>query len=237
MLTRKQIEEKPQSDISITEKQNMWRIIQTKIRKKRFDFFKSLISSLPRPLYVLDVGGTQEFWEKMDFIKNDVKVIIYNLSTIEISYPSLVSMAGDARDMREFENKEFDIVFSNSVIEHVGTYEQQRQMAEEVQRAGKRYYVQTPNRFFPIEPHVLLPFFQFLPFSLKVAILSHFKSPWGWKLSSRQEAVEYVNGIRLLTEKELRNLFPGAHIHKEKFLGLTKSFIAYQGWESPSSYI
>jgi ubiquinone/menaquinone biosynthesis C-methylase UbiE len=230
MKTTQHIAGKSQRGPSVTKEQNWWRTLQTRIRKRRFEFFQSLIVSLPRPLHVLDVGGTQEFWEKMGFINDDVKVVIYNLSASEISYPSLVSMAGDARDMREFKDKEFDIVFSNSVIEHVGTYEQQRQMAEEVERVGKRYYVQTPNRFFPIEPHVLLPFFQFLPFSLKVAILTHFRTPWGWKLSSRQRAVEYVNEIRLLTEKELKSLFSGAQIYKEKFLGLTKSLIAYRGW-------
>lgn len=210
--------------------QNGWRALQTRIRKKRFLFFTTLISSLPRPLYVLDVGGTQEFWEKMEFVRDDVKIVVYNLARIEICYPSLTSMAGDARDMREFEDEQFDVVFSNSVIEHVGTYQQQGQMAEEVQRVGKRYCVQTPNRFFPIEPHVLLPFFQFLPFGLKVFILSHFRSLWGWKIASKQEAMEYVREIRLLTEKELKSLFPGARIYKEKFLGLTKSFIVYKGW-------
>ncbi len=212
----------------VTNKPNIWRVLQTKIRQKRFDFFKSFISSLPRPLSILDVGGTQEFWEKMEFIRDDVQVVLYNLSSSETSYPSLISMAGDARNMRKFKDGEFDIAFSNSVIEHVGTYEQQRQMAAEVQRVGKRYFVQTPNRYFPIEPHVLLPFFQFLPFRLRVFLLTHFKSPWGWKISSRQEAIQYVNDIRLLTEKEFRSLFPGARIYKERFLGLTKSFIAYK---------
>jgi ubiquinone/menaquinone biosynthesis C-methylase UbiE len=228
MQTAKQTIKKPEVGPYVTKEQNFWRVLQTIMRKRRFEFFKSLISSLPLPLHILDVGGTQEFWEKMEFIKDDVKIVIYNLSSIEVSYPSLLSMAGDARDMREFKDKEFEVVFSNSVIEHVGTYEQQRQMAEEVQRVGRRYCVQTPNRFFPIEPHVLLPFFQFLPFNLKVFILSHFRTPWGWKISSEQEAIEYVNEIRLLTEKELRSLFPGARIHKEKFLGLTKSLVVYK---------
>ncbi|HZR41462.1 MAG TPA: glycosyltransferase [Ktedonobacteraceae bacterium] len=215
---------------SIKEK-NIWRSIQTRIRKKRFAFFQSLISSLPRPLSVLDVGGTQEFWEKVGFIKPDVSVLLYNLTQVETPYSQMKSMAGDARNMHEFKDKEFDVVFSNSVIEHVGTYQQQRQMAEEVQRVGKRYCVQTPNRYFPIEPHVLLPFFQFYPFGLKVFILSHFRTPWGWKIETKEEAIEYVNGIRLLTEKELRTLFPDAKIYKERFLGLCKSLTMYKGWD------
>ena len=211
--------------------ENIWRSIQTRIRKKRFAFFQSLISSLPRPLNVLDVGGTQEFWEKVGFIKPDVSILLYNLTQAETPYSQMKSMAGDARNMHEFKDKEFDVVFSNSVIEHVGTYQQQRQMAEEVQRVSKRYCVQTPNRYFPIEPHVLLPFFQFYPFGLKVFILSHFKTPWGWKIETKEEAIEYVNEIRLLTEKELRILFPGAKIYKERFLGFCKSLTMYKGWD------
>lgn len=210
--------------------QNWWREVQTRIRKKRFLFFRGLVASLPRPLAVLDVGGTQEFWEKMEFICDDVAVVLYNLFPIVTTCPGLSSRQGDARDMHEFGDRAFDIVFSNSVIEHVGSYEQQRQMADEVRRVGQRYCVQTPNRYFPVEPHVLLPFFQFLPFGLRVFILSHFRSPWGWKITSRQEAVNYLRNIRLLTEKELKSLFPEARIYKEKFLGMTKSFLVYYGW-------
>ena len=209
---------------------NRWYTLQTSIRKKRFAFFKGLITTLPRPLSILDVGGTQEFWEKMEFICYDVELVLYNLSPITTGYASLTSIVGDARDMRAFVNQEFDVVFSNSVIEHVGSYQQQRRMAEEVRRVGKRYCVQTPNRYFPIEPHVLLPFFQFFPFKLQVFLLSHFRSPWGWKLANKQEAIDYVRGIRLLTEKELKKLFPEATIYKEKFLGMTKSFLVYYGW-------
>jgi Methyltransferase domain len=217
--------------LPVIKEENIWRSIQTQIRRRRFTFFKSLISALPRPLSVLDAGGTQEFWEKVGFIQPDIAIVLYNLTQVATPYPQMKSMAGDARNMHEFRDKEFDVLFSNSVIEHVGTYQQQRQMAEEVQRVGKRYCVQTPNRFFPIEPHVLLPFFQFLPFSLKVFILSRFRTPWGWKLANKQGAIEYVQEIRLLSEKELRALFPGAKIYKERFLGLCKSFTVYKGWD------
>jgi len=202
-----------------------------KMRKKRIALFQSLISSLTRPLHILDVGGTQEFWEQMGLIKDDVEITIYNVLLIETSYPGLVSMAGDARNMREFKDKEFQIVFSNSVIEHVGTYAHQRQMAEEVQRVGERYYVQTPNRFFPLEPHFLFPFFQFLPVRLRVFLVTHFNLGWRGNIPDKQEALQAVQEIRLLTEKELKNLFPGAKMYKEKLLGLTKSFIVYKCWD------
>jgi len=199
--------------------------IATNFRRKRFVFFKSLIASLPRPLHILDVGGTQVFWETMGFIQDDIHLTILNTEPVEATFPNVTNIVGDARDMRELKDKQFEVVFSNAVIEHVGNFKQQRQMAEEVQRVGKRYIVQTPNRYFPIEPHVLIPFFQFFPLKLKVFTATH--SPnWGWKASH----IEELSTIRLMSEKELRSVFPGAQIFKEDFLGLTKSFILYKGW-------
>ncbi len=201
------------------------------MRKKRIAHFESLITPLRKPLTILDVGGTQAFWKLVGLINDDLKITLYNVSHFNVSYPTLVSMAGDARDMQEFKDKEFQIVFSNSVIEHVGSFAQQRQMADEVQRVGDRFYVQTPNRYFPLEPHFLFPFFQFLPVSFRVFLVTHFNLGWRGNIPDRQEALRAVQEIRLLTEKELKDLFPGAKIYKEKLLGLTKSFIVYKGWE------
>lgn len=194
-------------------------------RRKRFAFFKSLIASLPRPLHILDVGGKQAFWELMGFIRDDIQITILNTEPEETTFPNITCIVGDARDTREFKDKEFEVVFSNAVIEHVGNLEQQHSMAAEIQRVGKRYIVQTPNRYFPIEPHVLIPFFQFFPLNLKMYIATHTPS-WGWKTSHLEE----LSTIRLMSEKELRNLFPRARVYKENFLGLIKSFIMYKGW-------
>jgi len=202
----------------------------TKLRRKRFLIFKSLIALLPRPLSILDIGGTQIFWERMNFTEEpDVKIVLLNLFKVETTYKNLISVQGDARRIDAFTDQEFDVVFSNSVIEHVGGYYQQCQMAKEVKRVGKRYFIQTPNRFFPIEPHFLLPFFQFFPSGLKIFLVRHFDIGWYRRTSDKQKAAQLVNSIRLLTEKELKKLFPGANIYKEKLFGLTKSLIVYDG--------
>lgn len=202
-----------------------------KMRRKRISLFTSLISRLPRPLYILDVGGEQRFWEIVGLVHEEAQILLYNITPSEVSHPTLVSMVGDARDMHDFKDNQFQIVFSNSVIEHVGTFAHQRQMAEEVQRVGERYYVQTPNRFFPMEPHFLFPFFQFLPVNLRVFLVTHFNLGWRGQIADKQEALQAVKEIRLLTEKELKGLFPGAKIYKEKLFGMTKSFTVYKGWE------
>jgi hypothetical protein len=126
-----------------------------------------------------------------------------------------------------FSNKEFDIVYSNSVIEHVGSYNDQRQLANEVMRVGKKYFIQTPNLYFLIEPHFVFPLFQFLPIELRVWIVTHFSTGWYGKIPDRKQAKEIVSSIRLLNKKDFLNLFPEGNIWEEKILGLTKSFIAY----------
>lgn len=96
--------------------------------------------------------------------------------------------------MSLFRNEEFDVVFSNSVIEHLGEYPQQRRMADEVRRAGKRYFLQTPNRYFPLEPHFFFPFFQFLPVSVRVWLLSRFHLGWHKRGLDRRTAERIVMG-------------------------------------------
>jgi hypothetical protein len=198
--------------------------LATRLRWRRFTLFRHLISSLDRPFSILDVGGTPLFWEKMCFAEErGVRIVLLNIGELEFAHPNFTCVVGDGRDMGEFGDQEFDVVFSNSVIEHVGGYDEQRRMAEEVKRVGKRYFLQTPNRFFPIEPHFLFPLFQFLP---------RFFRDLGWFKGTpdEQEAAKIVDSIRLLTEREVRALFPEGTVYKEKVLGLTKSFVVYSGW-------
>ena len=176
------------------------------------------------------MGGTEIFWERMGFAGDeDNKITLLNLSKVEIHYPNFKGTVGDARNMREFRDGEFNLVFSNSVIEHVGGYEDQKRMAKEVQRVGKRYFLQTPNFYFPFEPHFMFPFFQFFPLWLKVFMLRHFNLGWYTKIYDKGQAIKTANSIRLLKKQELMELFPEATIHEEKFCGLTYSFIIYKG--------
>ncbi len=205
--------------------------LATHLRRKRFSLFQSLLSRLPRPIKILDVGGTQQFWQTMGFAGQEgLHIVILNLAAEKTASPLFQSVAGDARNMPEFSNREFDVVFSNSVIEHLGTWAGQQAMAREIQRVGQRFFVQTPNRYFPLEPHFLFPFFQFLPLSVRVWLVTHFNVGWYRRIPDQAKAREEVAAIRLLSQREVRRLFPHGTMYREKFFGLTKSFIAYGGW-------
>lgn len=206
------------------------RSLAVQFRKRRFAFFQSLLSRLERPVHILDIGGTESYWKSMELNAGDqVFITLLNLTQNDVSLPNVTSIAGDARAMIS-KDASFDVVFSNSVIEHVGTYQDQLQMAKEVRRVGKRYFVQTPNKYFPVEPHFLFPLFQFLPINIRVLLLQNFKLGWFSKTPDKVKAREIVEGIRLLGRREFMALFPNAAIYEEKILGMTKSFVAYGGW-------
>jgi hypothetical protein len=196
-------------------------------RKKRFALFREFISKIDRsPLTILDVGGRQEFWEVMGFTDTPHKIILLNLFKGTVTHPNFTAIAGDARNLHEFPDRAIDVVFSNSVIEHLHTYANQQRMADEIRRVGKTYFVQTPNMMFPVEPHFLCPFFHWLPFSARVEIIRRMSLGHKNRQPTREAAVAAVSEFRLLRKSELRALFPDAVLYREKFLGLTKSFTA-----------
>jgi SAM-dependent methyltransferase len=199
-----------------------------RMRQSRMQLFAELIRDLPSPVRVLDVGGLQHFWLALDRAELPrMQITFVNMWEYQPDLPDAVALVGDARDMSRFADREFDVVFSNSVIEHVGGLREQARMARECVRVGKRYFVQTPNRAFPIEPHFLFPGFQFLPLALRARL--HQWRRWGWwdKAGGRYQALEEVESIRLLTRGEMRYLFPDATIWTERLLGLPKSFVAH----------
>lgn len=204
--------------------------LANQFRNKRFAFFESQLKKLKngKTINILDVGGTESFWENRGYHeKKNIKITLLNLTKFETHYPNMVSVKGDACNLSEFADNSFDLVFSNSVIEHLYTSENQKLMADEVQRVGKNYYIQTPYKYFFVEPHYLLPYFQFLPKKTKIFVLSKTKLSRGTKISHK-EAKDQAEQIILLSKNKMKELFPEAKIYQEKFLGMTKSITAYK---------
>ena len=216
--------------ISLTNAENGGSL-SAKLRTKRFNLFKSLFHQSSVPLKILDVGGRETIWVREGFCDPDssdrVQITILNVKQEPITAPNVVSVVGDARNMSQFADDEFDIVFSNSVIEHVGDYDDQMLMAREVQRVGKKYFVQTPNLYFPIEPHFMYPCFQFLPLQFKVWILLNIGRRHR-KVETREKALRIANEIKLLSKRDFGGVVPQATIFEEKSWGLSKAFIAYE---------
>ena len=200
-----------------------------KFRAKRLEKFESLFFDRfkhEKAIRILDVGGTAIFWKNSKVPDRDIKITLLNLHVERTSHPNIISIQGDATDMSEFSDQSFDLVFSNSVIEHLYTFENQKKMAREIQRVGKNYFIQTPNKYFPIEAHYALPFAQFLPKRLVFFLLTKTRIS-RLKKWDEKDAEQYLEEIRLLDEKEMRSLFPKGKILKEMTFGMIKSLTAH----------
>lgn len=195
--------------------------IHTHFRRKRMQAFVEHFQPSATTT-ILDVGGTPQNWR---LIVAQPQITLLNLPGRQpTAMPSnMQAQVGDGCAM-EFADAAFDIVFSNSVVEHVGTWEDQQRFAREVQRVGQSYYVQTPNKWFPLEPHVITLGVHWLPHRWQRRVLPYTclsaivrrGTPW---------LDRYLGSVRLLTYAECRTLFPNADIQRERFLGLTKSFV------------
>ena len=201
-------------------------------RARRFEQFEQLISEIPRPIRILDIGGTSGFWEQAGWAGDpDYELTLVNLSAPDSNHANIRTLAGDATRLDAFEDQSFDLVFSNSVIEHLFDGESQRAMAAEVQRLAKRYWVQTPNYWFPLEPHFHFVGWQWLPLSLRVEILRRRRCGFRPRTPDKAEATELVREVKLLTRSQLGALFPGGRLIAESVLGLTKSWIVVGGFD------
>jgi N-acetylglucosaminyldiphosphoundecaprenol N-acetyl-beta-D-mannosaminyltransferase len=168
---------------------------------------------------LLDVGGTLGITgEFLGLYACFDRVVVANLGPPRIeltSHPSLRIVTADGCDL-PFSSGSFDWVFSNAVIEHVGGWARQKQFADEIRRvAAKGYFVATPNKFFPVEPHTCLPFYQFFPTWIQRRLAPY--SP-GY-LNQYEE-------INLLSAKQVQELFPEARVASVGFWGLRNSLAA-----------
>lgn len=180
---------------------------------------------------VLDIGGTPDVWR---LVPVKPRLTLLNTPRARADLGGAEDwVAGDGRAL-PFRDGAFDIVFSNSVIEHVGGAEDQRNFACEVMRVGKAWWVQTPNRWFPVEQHLLTPIVHWLPRSWQRAIVPRCNL-WQWITRPAEDrrsfyVEHYLRDVRLLTAGELRALFPHGRLLRERVLGWTKSLVV---WKSP----
>lgn len=202
--------------------------LQRRFRARRMALLAKSVG-LTSDMRVLDVGGTVDIWRLAPVMP---KLVLLNhaRARYEIGAEEQVVL-GDGASL-PFADQSFDLVFSNSVIEHVGDRAQQARFAAEIARVGKQYWVQTPNRYFPVEHHLWTPFIHWLPRRWQAAILRRISI---WQLVTKHDAKQrefyishYLESIRLLSGSELGELFPGAAIIRERFLAWTKSLIAWR---------
>ncbi|MGP2439522.1 class I SAM-dependent methyltransferase [Streptomyces sp. JW3] len=198
-----------------------------RLRLARWERFQRCFPGIEH-MRVVDLGGTAEMWLRAPLRAKHVHLI--NLEEHPAELPDWITAevadVTDAAVAAELSaHGGYDLVFSNSVIEHVGGHGQRRKFVAAVESLAPRHWIQTPYRYFPVEPHFVAPGFQFLPLAARARLVRR------WPLvhsrpDSPESAMNAVINIELLTRTEMRYLFPGSVLISERVLGAPKSLIA-----------
>lgn len=198
-------------------------------RAKRILAFERIIQPSRNDL-ILDVGGYPDTWTSRPQLAKRIDCL--NVHTVDWECQdqnyAITMTIGDGCALNYLDGS-YDILFSNSVIEHVGDWERQKAFACEARRVGKRLWIQTPAYECPIEPHFLTPFVHWLPVRVRRRLLRWF-SLWGWlQRPSQNEVDETIAFTQLLTKKQVEELFPDCVVMTERLMGIfRKSYIAYR---------
>lgn len=205
-----------------------------KFRKKRSDRIKSLINRCYNKygkVNIIDVGGTRIYWNIIPsafLLEHSVRITLVNLPSakpLPAGDAVFEFVPGDGCNLSKIPDHSYNISHSNSVIEHVGDITKKCEFSHEMRRIAESYYLQTPNFWFPIEPHFFCPFFHWLPEFVRIFLIYHFNIGRKRRAKCLEEARWKVKNCSLLTKRELIKLFPEGSLFKEKFLLMTKSFI------------
>jgi hypothetical protein len=173
---------------------------------------------------VLDLGGTPASWVMAPF--KPAAVTTVNMAAMEADDPTVTAIQGDACELpASLRGERFDLVYSNSLLEHVGGHVPRQRLADNIHTMANKHWVQTPYRYFPIEPHWLFPGIQWLPYSARIAVsLRWNRGPI--QTYTRAQAEKQVNEIDLIGIEQMRMYFPDSRIWYERFAGLIKSVVA-----------
>jgi hypothetical protein len=203
-------------------------VSDNRFRRKRFTEFLKVLDRTGvqgRPIRVLDIGGTVEYWRTLEPLwrGRDLDFTIVNLDVEPSDEGNLHVRPGNACGL-DFADMSFDIVHSNSVIEHVGHWPEMAAMAHEVRRLAPHYYLQTPNFWFPMEPHYRTLFFHWYPESVRAAKLVARRR--GFRAAPDFDtAMRDIQTVVLLSSRQMQSLFPDGQLIRERVGPLTKSLI------------
>lgn len=197
---------------------------QHRFRERRIQFFLETYKP-DESTRILDVGGHAYDWEALPITSPVTLVNTVYPPGCQVSNDRFASEVADGREL-PYDSQSFDIAYSNSVIEHVGTYEDQKRFAAEIRRAGRRIYVQTPNRWFFVEPHFLAVFVHYLPWPIARRLLRYCSFRALFRKGDNVDLRELAAELRFISYREMKELFPDCEILREKWFGMTKSFIA-----------
>jgi len=214
------------------------RSIRYRMRRKRFRWVEMLLDDVlatTKTATILDIGGRRDYWKLLDSrFHGRVCITILNMAE-EVDREDLAddfgleieTVVGDGTHMPQYADRAFDLTHSNSVIEHVGLYRSMAAFARETRRVGRAYYLQTPNFWFPLEPHYGLPFVHWLPEPTRLYLHSSVNLGFA-KKTTFENAMDRVDATRIVSRRLLQHFFPDGTHASERFALMTKSLIVWR---------
>ena len=161
-------------------------------------------------------GYTYNFFEELYPWRHRITAVSDRpLDRFQEVFPEIRCVVADGRRL-PFADGEFDVAFSNAVVEHVGPATDQRRFVEELCRVAGCVFVTTPNRLFPLEVHTLVPLAHWLPRPAADRVFAGLGRD-GWR------------GVRLLTPRTLLALFPPGRRTRLVDRGITLSAFSEPG--------
>jgi hypothetical protein len=198
--------------------------VAARYRRRRWDMLVAEFPDLAQ-MSVIDLGGRVEAWRRAPVRPAHVHIV--NLEPPDPEIPEWAEVDhADACDLPEpIRSRRYDLAFSNAVLEHVGGHVKRLEFADTVRASADRHWIQTPYRYFPVEPHWLFPWFQHLPVTTRAMISRH------WPLvhsptTNQRTALNAVLEVELLSRTEMQVYFPESRILAERVGPLVKSLIA-----------
>ena len=182
--------------------------VHQRFRASKIQAFLGLVGDCSRAS-LLDVGGNAGMnGEFLSLYRSFARVTTVNISLDHQPVPPEINISRVCADgcNLPFPSSSFDWIFCNAVIEHVGDFNRQRTLAAEIRRVARcGYFVTTPNKWFPLEQHTYMPFYQFMPRPIQRRVLKYAPGYKNWDVMSE---------VRLLSFREMQSVFPEAVIHR-----------------------
>ena len=176
---------------------------------------------------VIDLGGRLATWMRAPVRPKRVHMVNLAAPPVELPEWAEFDRADACALPAHIASRRYDLVFSNSVIEHVGGHERRERFAESVQLLADAHWVQTPYRYFPVEPHWLAPGLQFLPVTARAGFARRW--PLGFRQDrTREKVLDRILNIELIDRTQMRYYFPDSTLRMEMVFGIPKSLIAYR---------
>ena len=212
-------------------------IARARAAAMRSTLFKEFLSSIAPPVRIIDLGGTVSMWERWGLSADDrLRIDLANNFSMDVNNKDNLSKSSniskvtvDVTTLTTSDYQRYDVIFSNSMLEHLADFEQQRSVAREIVESRRPYFIQVPNKYCLVDPHFahpLAPFYAAWPRSFQTRMLRISGLNGGARARSHAQAEHRLKFYYPLSKSDMSSLFSDAEVLVERNFGMSMSIVA-----------